>query len=193
MKRKYNLLSIRSVALIALFTALIAVGAFINVPVPFVPFTLQTMFVTTAGLILGSKAGALSAALYMGIGLAGLPIFAQGGGIGYIFKPSFGYIIGFIVGAFLTGLIIEKTKNKNLWVYIVAAISGLLVIYIFGCTYLYFIKNLYLGQSISLWNTLLFGFLVFVPGDIAMSVLGAVLAKRLKPILFRQIHASNSR
>jgi biotin transport system substrate-specific component len=193
MKRKYNLLSIRSVALIALFTALIAVGAFINVPVPFVPFTVQTMFVTTAGLILGSKAGALSTALYMGIGLAGLPIFAQGGGIGYIFKPSFGYIIGFIVGAFLTGLIIEKTKNKNLWVYIVAAISGLLVIYIFGCTYLYFIKNLYLGQSISLWNTLLFGFLVFVPGDIAMSVLGAVLAKRLKPILFRQIHASNSR
>ena len=64
-----------------LFTALIAVGAFIKIPIPVVPFTLQYLFTMLAGLLLGSRLGTLSVLSYMLLGLAGLPIFSEGGGI----------------------------------------------------------------------------------------------------------------
>lgn len=64
----------------SLFTALIAVGAFIKIPIPVVPFTLQFLFTTLAGLLLGSKMGAVSVIAYMVLGLVGLPIFSEGGG-----------------------------------------------------------------------------------------------------------------
>ena len=76
-----------------LFTALIAVGAFIKIPIPVVPFTLQYLFTMLAGLLLGSRLGTVSVLSYMLLGLAGLPIFSEGGGLWYVFKPSFGYII----------------------------------------------------------------------------------------------------
>ncbi len=83
--------------LCAMFAALIAVGAFIRIPIPYVPFTLQLFFTTLAGLLLGPKLGAASSLVYMITGLIGIPIFTEGGGPGYIFKPSFGYIIGFVL------------------------------------------------------------------------------------------------
>lgn len=95
--------------LVALFAALIAVGAFIRVPVPLVPFTMQTFFVVLAGMLLGKKLGAASALVYLAIGLIGIPVFTQGG-IGYVLKPSFGYLIGFIVAAFITGAIVRRWK-----------------------------------------------------------------------------------
>ena len=87
--------------LVALFAALIAVGAFIRVPVPLVPFTMQTFFVVLAGMLLGKKLGAASALVYLAIGLIGIPVFTQGGGIGYVLKPSFGDMIGFIVAGYI--------------------------------------------------------------------------------------------
>ena len=63
----------------SLFTALIAVGAFIKIPIQVVPFTLQFLFTTLAGLLLGSKMGAVSVIAYMVLGLVGLPIFSEGG------------------------------------------------------------------------------------------------------------------
>ena len=85
--------------LMSIFTALIAIGAFIKVPVPVVPFTLQFLFTTLAGLLLGSSLGSACVLAYILLGLLGLPIFAAGGGPGYIFNPSFGYLIGFWLGA----------------------------------------------------------------------------------------------
>ena len=87
----------KDLVLCAMFVALIAVGAFIKVPVPVVPFTLQFLFTMLAGLLLGPVNGALAVVGYIVLGLVGLPIFTQGGGPGYIFQPSFGYIIGFAV------------------------------------------------------------------------------------------------
>jgi len=93
--------------LIPLFTALTAVGAFIKIPIPHVPFTMQTVMVMFAGLILGGRRGALSQLLYLVLGLMGLPIFAQGGGPAYVLQPSFGFLLGFIPGAFVIGKILE--------------------------------------------------------------------------------------
>ena len=82
--------TVYSLILCALFAALIAVGAFIKIPVPFVPFTLQLLFTTLAGIVLGPKYGALSVGVYILIGLCGVPIFTQGGGPAYVLQPTFG-------------------------------------------------------------------------------------------------------
>jgi len=102
----------RDLILVALFAALTAVGAFIKIPIPYVPFTLQYFFCALAGIILGSKLGALSQIIYVAVGLVGAPVFTDGGGITYIFKPTFGYLIGFIVAAYVIG----KIREKNYWV-----------------------------------------------------------------------------
>ena len=108
----------------AMFTTLIAAGAFIKIPVPVVPFTLQFLFTMLAGLLLGGKGGALSVALYMILGLAGLPIFAEGGGFWYLLKPSFGYIIGFCLASYVTGKMVEKQTVAAVFVLLYSGSSG---------------------------------------------------------------------
>lgn len=82
-------MKIRDLILVAMFAALTAIGAFIKIPIPYVPFTLQFLFCAFAGMILGARLGALSQIIYVAIGLAGIPVFTEGGGIGYVFKPTF--------------------------------------------------------------------------------------------------------
>ena len=173
----------KSIVYCGLFTALIAIGAFIKIPIPVVPFTLQYLFTMMAGLLLGSKLGALSVALYMLLGLMGLPIFAEGGGIWYVFKPSFGYIIGFIVGAYVTGYIAEKMKKKGIINYLGANLAGLFFVYAIGMIYYYIIGNYVVDSPIGIWSLFLYCFILAVPGDIALSILGAVLAKRIRPVI----------
>ena len=165
----------------ALFTALIAVGAFIKVPVPVVPFTLQFLFTMLAGLIMGGRLGAISVGLYAILGLAGLPIFAEGGGIWYVLKPSFGYIIGFALGSLVTGLMVEKLKNLTMGRLRAANFTGLAIVYACGMIYYYIICNFVIGTPIAFWPLFLYCFLLAVPGDICLCFVGAFRAKRLRP------------
>lgn len=174
----------------SLFTALIAVGAFIKIPAPVVPFTLQFLFTTLAGLLLGSRKGAISVIAYMLLGLVGLPIFSEGGGLGYIFRPSFGYIIGFCLGTFVTGLIAERVKEKTFFRYLIANFTGLLIVYAVGMVYYYIICNYVINTPIALWPLFLYCFIMTVPGDICLCILSALLVKRVKPILDRQLMRS---
>ena len=173
--------------LCSLFTALIAVGAFIKVPVPVVPFTLQFLFTTLAGLLLGSKKGAISVVAYMILGLAGLPIFSEGGGFWYVIKPSFGYIIGFCIGTYVTGLIAERMKEKTVTRYMLANFVGLLIVYAVGMIYYYIICNYVIDRPIALGPLFLYCFVLAVPGDICLCILAAALVKRVKPILNHQL------
>lgn len=165
----------------ALFTALIAVGAFIKVPVPVVPFTLQFLFTMLAGLIMGGRLGAISVGLYAVLGLVGLPIFAEGGGIWYVLKPSFGYIIGFALGSLVTGLMVEKQKNLTMGRLLAANFTGLAIVYACGMIYYYIICNFVIGTPIAFWPLFLYCFLLAVPGDSCLCFVGAFLAKRLRP------------
>lgn len=178
--------SVRNLVYTSLFAALIAAGAFIRVPIPVIPFTLQTMFVTMAGMLLGSKLGALSAAAYMVIGLIGVPVFTQGGGLAYVLQPTFGYIIGFVAGAFITGFICEHSRKRTIKTYICATFAGLGVIYFIGCVYLWLIKNLWLGANMSVGDVLFYGFLLTIGGDTVLSISSCFLCKRLEPILYRE-------
>ena len=176
----------KNMVLCGLFVALIAAGAFIKIPVPVVPFTLQFLFTTLAGLLLGGRLGAISVGVYILLGLMGLPIFASGGGIAYIFQPSFGYIPGFMLGAWLTGRIANKVPAPGMGRLLAANFAGLGVVYLLGMAYYYLMSNFYLGSPIGLWPLFLYCFLLAVPGDILLCFLGAFLAKRLIPIIRKE-------
>lgn len=181
----------REMVLCALFVALIAAGAFMKIPIPVVPLTLQYLFTMLAGLLLGGRLGFIAVGVYILLGLAGLPIFAQGGGIGYIFQPSFGYIIGFAVGAFVTGVIAHGKSRPGYGRLLAASFTGLGIVYLFGLAYYYLMSHVYLGNPIGLWPLFLYGFVLVVPGDIVLSVFGACLAKRLIPWIQRERSAAN--
>lgn len=177
----------KSLILCSLFTALIVVGAFIKIPIPVVPFTLQLLFTTLAGLLLGSKRGMISVVVYMILGLIGLPVFSEGGGIWYILKPTFGYIIGFCIGTFVTGLIAERMKEKTIPRYLLANFIGLMIVYVVGMVYYYIICNYVINTPIAFGPLFLYCFLLTVPGDICLCIFAAVLVKRVKPIWDRQL------
>ena len=186
---KSNTLTIRKMTFCAIFTALIAVGAFIKIPVPPIPFTLQTMFVVLAGLMLGGNMGCISALLYMILGIIGIPIFTGGGGICYVLKPTFGYIIGFCVGAYAIGKI--SYKNGKLGGYarmFCGVLAGLGIIYGFGIIYYYFITNFVTSSYPGFWFMILHCFLMTIPGDLITCALACLLAKRVHPVTGRYIY-----
>ena len=175
---------VKNMVFCAVFTTLITVGAFIKIPVPVVPFTLQFLFTMLAGLLLGGKLGSISVLLYMLLGLMGLPIFAEGGGIWYFLKPSFGYIIGFAIGAFVTGKMVEHAKKVTLPKLLAANFTGLVIVYSIGMIYYYVICNYVIDTPIGLWPLFLYCFILAIPGDICLCILAAFIAKRIRPIFF---------
>ncbi len=178
-------ISVKDLILIPLFTALTAVGAFIQVPLPLVPFTLQTFFVVLSGVLLGAKKGLMSQLLYVLLGLAGIPIFTKGGGISYVFQPTFGYLIGFIIGAFVIGLLVERLKKVNFIKLYLCILVGLAIIYAIGVPYLFMIQNFYAGKSMTIILALSYGFVPFIGGDLLSLIIAALVSVRVLPILKR--------
>ena len=152
---------------ISVFTFLMSASAFVKIPFYPVPLTLQTLLVLLSANLLGKKDGTYTQILYVTLGFFGLPIFANGGGPGYIFQPSFGYLLGFIPSAYLTGLLVEKidyTKyNSALLKLILGNLTGLVILYIFGVIYLHFCLNTLLGNTISFNQVIFSGFIIFIP------------------------------
>ncbi len=169
----------KNMILCAMFTALIICGAYIRIPFPFIPFTLQTFFVILSSLLLGAKLSAVSAFAYMLLGLVGLPVFSSGSGLSYVLHPTFGYIIGFIFGAALAGAISEKNSVKNIGANILAGISGIGIIYLCGIAYYCLISTLYLRTEISFSHIIIYCFLTTAPGDVLLTIAAAYVAQRL--------------
>ena len=136
-----------------------------------------------AGLLLGGKLGAVSVGVYILMGLLGLPIFAEGGGFAYVLKPSFGYIIGFAVASYVTGMIANRVPDPSYKRLLAANFIGLGIVYLFGMVYYYLMSNFYLGTPIGLWPLFLYCFILAVPGDILLCILGAFLGKRMIPLM----------
>lgn len=174
--RKFNTIDL---VLMAVFTALTVVGAYLKIPIPYVPITLQLTFTTLAGLLLGPCRGAVSVVIYIIAGLAGLPVFTQGGGIGYVLKPTFGYIIGFAFGALVAGFVVGKRAQVSYKRFLAASLLSVLVCYLFGSVYFYFITNFYLNKAMDIANIILICVIPFIPGDVILSFLAAFVAVRL--------------
>lgn len=171
--------TVQPMILTALLAALTAVGAFVRIGVPPVMFTLQTFFTATAGLLLGARHGAASQAVYVLLGLLGLPIFTEGGGLMYIAKPTFGFLLGLIPMAFIIGLLTKK--DCGFWRLLSAEAAGLAAMYAVGLPYLYFA----LGGAWTVGQTVVSGCLVFLPFDFLKLVFAALLGTRLRRQLTR--------
>lgn len=169
----------------AIFAALTAVGAFIKIPLGDLSVTLQVMFSLMSGLMLGAKWGAISQAIYVGLGFIGIPIFTGGGGPQYALSPSFGFLLGLILLSFLAGLISKSDlKLKNT---IIGCIVGLFALYAIGIPYMYVIMNAYLGKAVTFGHLLVFSMLVYLPFDAVKIVIAIAISKKVRPLLDKQL------
>lgn len=172
---------IRSMVLAALFAALTAIGAFIQVPLGFTSITLQVLFSCLAGVLLGAKWGAVSQIVYVALGLAGLPVFTQGGGPGYLVKPSMGFLFGLILLSWLVGRL-TRTDRSPLRV-VLACVAGDLAMYAVALPYMYLVLNLYMGMEKSAWDMAWGGMVIFLPGDaVKIAVTALVSGPLLKAV-----------
>ena len=166
----------------AIFSALMVAGAYITIPFPLVPLTFQTVISVLAGLLLGAKKGAVSMAVYCFAGLIGIPVFTAGGGIFYVLKPSFGYIAGFILSAFVAGIIAGR-KGLPFWQYVVGAVAAFVADYCVGIPYCILAAHL-LGVE-NLAGLFITGNLLYMPKDLVLSVLAGILSWRILPVIDR--------
>ncbi len=168
---------LRMLVFASLLAALMAAGAFLAIPIGPVPIVLQNMFVLLAGLLLGSRWGLASVAVYLLTGACGLPVFAGGlGGIGRIVGPTGGYLMGYLPAVFIAGYISEKTDHRLGWD-ILAMICATTVLYACGVTWL----KILTGMTWS--KTLMVGMYPFLVGDALKIVAAALIAKALRPII----------
>jgi biotin transport system substrate-specific component len=174
----------KDMILTAIFSALMVVGAYVKILLPVVPFSFQPFFCALAGILLGSKLGALSQIIYIVLGLTGLPVFTQGGGLMYVLKPSFGYIIGFIAGAYVIGKVSELLKTINFKNTLISVMSGLIVIYAIGIPYVYLISKFYLGNTdITFMYAITTGLVPFIIKDAVLYVVAALIAIKVIPAI----------
>ncbi len=171
----------RMIVLCGLFAALIAVGAFIRIPIPYIAFSMQTMFVSLSGMLLGKKWGAISVLVYLIVGLVGMPVFTQGGGPSYVLQPSFGFLIGFVFCAYVTGAMTEKIKTPTTKNLLLAQLPGIAIYYAIGLPYFYLISTQYLNNDMGIAALFIYCFAATLPGDIVKSLLNCWLGKRLIP------------
>lgn len=159
----------------ALFASLMAVGAYVKIPLPLtpVPVTMQVFFVLLTGCILGSRWGTISMIVYLLLGIVGFPVFSGGSsGLGVLFGPTGGYLIGFIFAAFVTGKLSEIIPQRSLLKNSLHMIVGLCIIYIFGAFRLMQVADLTFQQ------TMVAGVLPFIIGDAISLLIAAFIATR---------------
>lgn len=168
---------------ISYFTMLTIIGGLIKIPVGTVSFTLQTLFVISAGMFLGAKDGAIAQLVYMIIGLIGIPIFTQGGGIYYIFKPSFGYILSFPLGAFLTGYLIGKSKTIRTFKLFLFSLVGLVAVYVIGMAYQVMILVLVNGLTFATACATLLSILLYFAVDVVLMYILSLIFPRVNTLI----------
>lgn len=169
----------------AMFVALTAIGANITSIVPFlviggVPITLQTFFAILSGLVLGSRLGAFTMFVYMMLGLVGAPVFARfSGGAGSLISPTFGFIVSFILVAYVVGKIRES--KSSIYTYTLAALVGLFINYVFGTNWMYAAYKLWFEAPEGFTYKLAWLWMVVpLPKDIVLAILAGAFAYRLE-------------
>lgn len=153
----------------ALCLALIIVGARIQVPLPYFDYyTLQFTFVLLSSVLLPVRYAVGTMGAYILLGLMGVPIFAGGGGFAYVLRPSFGYLIGFLVTAGVLSAINTRKPVHTRMGYFGLNSLGIVIIYLFGITYKVAILAFYLNEVIPLSAILVTAFAIDIPADILM-------------------------
>lgn len=160
------------IALFAALTAALALFPPITMPVTGVPITAQSMGAMLAGSILGARRGALSQVLFLVLVAAGLPLLAGGrGGFGVFLGPTGGFLVGWVVAAFVVGWLVERYWDRIGVVGFVAAnvAGGVVLLYAIGIPWVAQVAGITLWQAAT-------GSVVFIPGDLVKAGLTAVIA-----------------
>jgi biotin transport system substrate-specific component len=169
---------LRSMLLIALGTALLALSAKVNLPLPYVPMTLQTLVVLMIGAGYGWRLGAATMIAYLAEGAAGLPVFAGPvGGLVPLLGPTAGYLLGFVPAAWITGWLSERGWDRSVPRLFVAMAIGHIVILALGFAWLAF--GLRLGAD-KAW---LVGVAPFIAASLIKNALGAALLPALRRLV----------
>ena len=159
----------------ALFGALTAAGAYIVIPLPPVPITAQTFFLNVAAVLLGGPLGAASQFIYVMLGVVGIPVFAGGkAGLGVIFGPTGGYLLGFIIAAFIIGTVNKMRKSAGIFWNIFSMVIGMVIIYSLGSFQLSLVAKISYSKAVAV------GVVPFIPGDVIKILLAAIICSRLK-------------
>lgn len=170
-------LVLRSLILVAFGTALLTLSAKINLPLPFVPMTLQTLVVLVIGAAYGWRLGCATVIAYLAEGAVGLTVFAGPvGGLAPLMGPTAGYLAGFVAAAFVTGWLSERGWDRSVPLLFVAMALGHIVILVAGFGWLAF------GMKLGVEKAWLVGIVPFLAGSLVKNALGAALlpaARRL--------------
>ncbi|MBP7176731.1 MAG: biotin transporter BioY [Thermoclostridium sp.] len=173
--------SIQKMVLVALFSALMVVGAYLKIPNPFFPvfFTFQGVFCAFAGLLLGAKLGAAAVALYIIMGLSGLPVFSAPAGLQYVLNPTFGFLLGFLAAAWIIGKISEQKTEFTSGKAFIACAIGLLAVYASGIGYMFLIRHFYSDNPVGL-GALISSMSLYFVKDLIFLLPVAVFSPRIK-------------
>jgi biotin transport system substrate-specific component len=172
---------LRAVILVVLGTALLTLSAKINLPLPYVPMTLQTLVVLMIGAAYGRRLGAATMVAYLAEGAAGLPVFAGPvGGLAPLLGPTAGYLVGFVVAAFLTGWLSERGWDRSVPRLFVAMAIAHIAIFVFGFAWLAF------GLRLGVDKAWLVGVTPFIAASVIKNALGAALVPALRGLVDRR-------
>ncbi|MBD7983662.1 biotin transporter BioY [Sporosarcina sp. Sa2YVA2] len=181
-------MSALSLVYCGMFAALMMIGANITSFVPFlvvggVPITLQAFFAVLAGLLLGSRLGPIAITVYVVVGLAGAPVFAKfQGGFSAILLPTFGFIVSFILVAYVVGKIVEK--NGSIGSYVIAGLVGMTINYLIGTNWMYFAYKFWANAPDVFTYKIAWAWMVPpLPKDIILSILAGIFGHRMYKVL----------
>lgn len=170
--------------------AVVSLLAQVEIPLPIVPITGQTLAVLVVGAALGARRGAAALTTYMVAGLAGLPVFAGGAGsLAAVMTPSFGFILGFVPAAFLAGWFAERAWDRRPWLALIGFVAASVVPFLVGVPYMAYILNVVMGAGYDLEGVLAVGVVPFIAGGLVKAVIAAVLI----PAAWRGVRALDSR
>ena len=172
---------LRSVILVALGTALLTLSAKVNLPLPYVPMTLQTLVVLVIGAAYGWRLGSLTIVAYLAEGALGLPVFASPvGGLAPLLGPTAGYLYGFVAAALLTGWLSERGWDRSVPLLFIAMGLGHLIILAPGFGWLAF------GMKLGVEKAWLVGVAPFIAASLVKNALGATLVPVFRRMLDRR-------
>lgn len=171
----------RAVVLVALGTALMALSAKVNLPLPYVPMTLQTLVVLMIGAAYGWRLGSATMVAYLVEGALGAPVFAGPiGGIAPLVGPTAGYLFGFIAAAFVTGWLAERGWDRSVMLLFAAMAVGHIVILAAGFGWLAF------GLGLGAAKAFQVGIVPFVAASLVKNALGATLMPAARRLIDRR-------
>lgn len=178
-------MKIREMLLAGIFVAMMILCAYIIVPIGPVPITMQPFVVLLAGMLLGSKLGALSIIVWVILGCVGLPVFNQGqGGAVMLVGPTGGFIIAFIVLAWFVGYLTERSQDESYLKNFAYMCLGMLICYVIGLIGFKLSFQYFLQKPMSWWNAILLAVAPFLPFDIIKAALAAFIGVRIRRALF---------